>query len=200
MHVCFVLKTCVPLRLYEVGPKILKFIPKSHSTKNRFATHQKVKKNPWLIPHFPLSTKQFSLTDLALTNNPCSHFLRFFCRLSIYLSSFSSPFNFQDFECNVNRIRSVIPDWNNIKDFPLLLPHLENYLFSPNFSPTIRTLKNTTPNLVYACPTRFVSFQQPDIKSDNVHVCFVVTNNNNNNNNNNQLYFSRVALESIKYW
>ena len=141
-----------------------------------------------------------------LTNNPCLHFLRVFCRPSIFLSSFSSPFNFQDFECNVNRIRWVIPDWNNIKDFPLLLPHLENYLFSPNFSLTIRTLKNTTPkNLVYACPTRFVSFQQPDIKSDNVHVCFVVktnnsnNNSNNNNNNNNQLYFSRVAVDSIKY-
>ena len=80
-----------------------------------------------------------------------------------------------DFECNVNKIRWVIPDWNIIKDFHWLLPHLENYLFSPNFSLTLNTLKNTTPqNLVYACPTRFVSFQQPDIKSNMVHLCFVL--------------------------
>ena len=110
-----------------------------------------------------------------LTNNPCLHSLRFFCTPSIFLSSFSNPFNFQDFECNVNRIRWVIPDWNIIKDFHWLLPHLENYLFSPNFSLTLNTLKNTTPqNLVYACPTRFVSFQQPDTKSNMVHVCFVL--------------------------
>ena len=80
-----------------------------------------------------------------------------------------------DFECNVNKIGWVIPDWNIIKDYHWLLPHLENYLFSPTFSLTLNTLKNPTPqNLVYACPTRFVSFQQPDIKSNMVHVCFVL--------------------------
>ena len=86
-----------------------------------------------------------------LTNNPCLHLLRFLLQtINIPVFTFQT-FPFPGFWVQRNRIRWVIPNWHNIKDFPWFLPHLKNYLFSPNFSLTITALKKYYPTISCIC-------------------------------------------------